>query len=212
MCTKENKIHIMKKTHLVIVLLFSILYASSQESEIKKIREIYNDYNNKIELQGEDSNPELPMKFVIQSTVTERGVGPVARTMTMYFDRTEKDDNSFTYTDKLRKLIIIEEASFRYYTEMLFDDNEKLMFCYVHYTGFFETCSEKRFYFKNDELIRVVFNKNKDAQIIEEDEEPCNEGTRDLEKLTHEDKKLAGFIKRTAENYKKAFQYLVDPY
>jgi len=202
----------MKKTHLVIVLLFSILYASSQESEIKKIREIYNDYNNKIELQGEDSNPELPMKFVIQSTVTERGVGPVARTMTMYFDRTEKDDNSFTYTDKLRKLIIIEEASFRYYTEMLFDDNEKLMFCYVHYTGFFETCSEKRFYFKNDELIRVVFNKNKDAQIIEEDEEPCNEGTRDLEKLTHEDKKLAGFIKRTAENYKKAFQYLVDPY
>jgi len=200
----------MKTMISVISVFLCCLFISvnAQETEVKKIREMYNSYNTLISKQGDDSQADLPQKVVIQSTVTERAIGPVSKTVTMYYDRNENiTDNTFTYTNVLRKIVILEESNCTSYSEFLFDSKENLVFCYYKHDGFISECKEKRFYYKDGELIKIIFTKNPDSMASL----PCAEGTREMSKLTPSDKKEAGIIKKFALRHINMFHLYVDP-
>lgn len=190
------------------LVMFLINGACAQESEIKKIREMYNSYNQKISEQGNDLQPELPLKIVIKSGITERAVGPVEKSVTFYYDRKENVENSkFSYADILRKIILIDEASWKSYTEFLFDEKGKLVFAYSKHDGYIYDCREERYYFKSGELIRIILNTNPDGMFPGE----CVEGTRELAKLTPKDKQNAAAKQKLALHYMEIFTLYVQP-
>ncbi len=192
----------------VLFFVYTIFSGYAQESEIKKIREMYNSYNLKIQEQGNDSHLELPLKIIIRSVMTERSVGPVEKSVTFFYDRIEKIENDrFTYSDLLRKIVLVEEASWKSYTEFLFDEKGKLVFVFFKHEGYIYNCKEERYYFKNGELIKIILNTNLEGMFPAE----CAEGTRELTKLTQNDKQNASSKQMLALKYLDIFKLYVQP-
>jgi len=163
---------------------------------------MYSTYNTLIGEQGEETHPGLPQKIEMFSQVTERATGPVSEKITLYFDRQEQfEEENFTYRNILRKVVIITEASWKTYVEFFFSQDGQLVFYYQKHTGYIEPCSERRMYFKNDQLIKVVNNINPDAVQAGE----CGEGTRDSAKLTQLDTNEAANCKDIAAYYLRLF-------
>lgn len=193
-----------KGIFISFMLIFFILTINrAQETEITKIREMYSSYNKMIGEQGEDTHPGLPQKIEMFSRVTERATGPVSERITMYYDRHEQFENdNFTYRNILRKVVIISEASWKTYVEFFFSPDEQFVFYYQKHTGYIEPCSERRLYFKNDKLIKVIYNINPDAVQAGE----CAEGTRDSAKLSMQDTNDAAVFSQNAAYYLRLFQ------
>jgi len=192
-----------KKTFFCVIISLFMAAACAQESEIKKIRQMYNDFNNQIKQIDEGSFENVPLKIEIKSTVNERALGPVTKSVTMYYDRRETlRNNNFVYSSHIRKIEVREESSTISYTEFFFDPSENLIFSFYKHDGYMSECNERRYYFKDGNLIRTILNSNPHAANSKD----CNAGTRDSGKLTQDDKKDAGIVKVSAASYIELFR------
>jgi hypothetical protein len=192
-----------KKTIFCVMISLFIGVVSAQETEIKKIRQMYNDFGTQIKQLGEGSFENVPLKIEITSTVNERALGPVTKTVTMYYDRKETlRNNNFVYSSHIRKIEIREESSTMSYTEFFFDPSENLIFSFYKHDGYLSECNERRYYFKDGHLIRTILNSNPHAANSGD----CNAGTRDTGKLTQDDQKDTVIVKTSAANYIELFR------
>jgi len=174
----------------------SNIIAFSQDSEVKKIRDAYYAYNEKINEQGDEISSNLPLKIVIKNIRNVSPVGPIEKTVTMYYDYKDIIVGPEFF---LRKVIITEEGVYQNYIELFFDEQSQLIFSFLKHTGCHIPCGESRLYFSDKKLIQVIYALNKDY----DDKSACEEGTRKGSALTKAD------IKNATNNLKFAEKYLL---
>lgn len=138
------------KAAIVAIMLSGLCFG--QESEIKRIRNVFTETNKKIE-----DNQATGSKYCIE-IIKDRivpGVGPQITSTKLFFHE--------NYEDYLKSSKILLKAVVTYnvaqslsvYEEYLFENN-KVIFYYEKLKGY--TCGEKRFYFKNNKLIKLKSN------------------------------------------------------
>ena len=186
----------MKNLLFLLPLCLCSLSLFSQDAEVKKIRELYYAYNEKIHEQGDEISSNLPLKIVMQSKRNVSPVGPVDKTVTMYYDYR---DITLGAEYILRKVIITEVAVYENYIELFFDEQSQLIFSYLKHIGCHIPCGESRMYFSENKLIQVINTINKDYG----DDAACEGGTRKGSALTKAD------IKNGNNNIKFANKYLL---
>ena len=190
---------------LFFILLFGIVNSYSQEEMVKKIRQVYLNYNKQIKESEAEGLDFLPPKFKITNVQNRPALGPVSINITYYYDGHSNIEEAEGYADMknwiiLRKVVYTEGMpSYTDYKEMLFDEKGNLLFYYVKSTGY--DCSEKRFYFNKNKLIKIKFNPIIHEQCSNEEEFPSF--ARYTNNLTKEDLDWEKWIIKKAHKSKQ---------
>jgi hypothetical protein len=201
----------MKKILALSLFFIFISTGFAQEEVVKKIRQTYIDYNKQItDSETEELNYLVP-KFKINNVQNRPALGPVNISITYYYDEYSNAEEAESYAEIknwtiLRKVVFTEGMpSYTYYKEMFYDEKGNLLFYYIKSTGY--ECSEQRFYFDKDKLIKIKFNPITDEQCSNEEEFPTF--TRYAGELTKDDLSWEKWI---IEKARKNKQILKDLY
>jgi len=197
---------------VAFLLLLGIANSYSQEDIVKKIRQVYLDYNKQIsesEAEGLDFHPP---RFIIKNVQNRPALGPVNISISYYYDEHNNMEEAEDYASMknwtvVRKVIYTESMpSYTDYKEVLYDKKGNLLFYYVKSTG--HDCGEKRFYFNKSKLIKVKFNPITDEQCSNDEKFPSF--TRYAGKLNKDDLDWEKWILKSAQSHKEVLDKLYN--
>jgi hypothetical protein len=152
----------MKNLRSIQLLLILIFLNASQllgQNKIEEIRKTYNTISSQIE------NKELAYHEMILNEVIP-GTGEKTTHIKFYYKEMYNEDGNSSHS--LSKVIVTYNvaASIDFYLEYVFNQNQKLIFHYSKATGY--ECIESRYYFSNEDLIKMV-SQNPKSGCIDED-------------------------------------------
>lgn len=158
-----------------LILICAYTHAQNQTEDIDKLCQEYDEQIQKAEDEEVDF---LPPHFTIKSILQERAIGPVERTIKLYFDEIEEIEEPFEegeYTLQyeyalLRKAVtMVQTGSYSIKTELYFDKNGYLI--KFRYTQDGYECYEELTYFEEHKPIRIT-HKRAECPDNEDEIEP----------------------------------------
>lgn len=187
-----------------LILICAYTHAQNQTEDIDKLCQEYDEQIQKAEDEEVDF---LPPHFTIKSILQERAIGPVERTIKLYFDEIEEIEEPFEegeYTLQyeyalLRKAVtMVETGSYSIKTELYFDKNGYLI--KFRYTQDGYECYEELTYFEEHKPIRIT-HKRAECPDNEDEIEPFDKIDLSKEEIAN-----AKLLLNQAEKYREMMQ------
>lgn len=135
---------------LIFILVFPLILNSRDDSDIDKIRQIYNETNENISLKQLYCN-----EFILnRDNLPVSAVGNYQETVQFYYT-----SNEMLGTYELKKIIIKGEHSIvRTYAEFVYNEKMDFIFYYYRFHNGQGDTAESRCYFKDNKLLRLIDN------------------------------------------------------
>ncbi len=190
-----------------LILVCAYTHAQNQTEDIDKLCQ---EYDDQIQKAVDEEVDFLPPHFTIKSILQERAIGPVERTIKLYFDEIEEIESSengdeysmpYEYAILRKAVTLIETGSYTIKTEQYFDEHGYLIkFKYIQ-EGY--ECYEELTYFKEHTPIRITH--------ITELPEKCPNNEDEIEsydktELNEQEIATAKLLLKQAEKYREMMQ------
>ena len=186
----------MKRKLLLIMLAVLMISTGSiyaaYNNHIERIKTLYNEAGS-LE-KDSDSYHEVIMKSILPAV----GLSKTCVRFVFSSRQTDAERDPYAMGYSLKKVIVEYNIAARenHHLEYLFSNSGKLLFGY-HRTESAEGKSEKRFYFQNKRLIRLIVSEKKDVNRITD---------RGFKKA---DRKIASEMLKKAASYESFFKSLI---
>ena len=171
---------------------------SASESAVQDIRTLVNEYNQQIEQHTDAGGREGPQKMTLSGSVVERAVGPMQKTITIYYDLNETmpEPGRFDVNAVSRKAIFKEQSAWKTVREYVYDSSGTLIFFFQTHDGPHDY-PETRIYFLEQKPVRIVIDPMSpmdDGSLETDDTSEDRSGTRDYSDMTETDRLQAEHI------------------
>ena len=198
----------------VLIVLTLIIY--SQDKDVQNIVEYCHDLDSRIEFEG------VYLVHSIKFETNRRAIGIQFTEVKFYYPYPgdsvveKENDVQFLYLYKPPVKIKIEyniAASQNILKEYYFGSEGNLVFYYMLTKGAY-TCGEEKYFFKNDELLKITREPiencvDKDGKLLTDFVEGKYKSYMKDKDFTRHDLFLAGNIQKNAKKYLKMFDELV---